>query len=531
MSDGGSLQSKTAYPLWDTKLPSLPSRARFFKLDPIGIGTPEVESFTSYIGRLAAEHCVSPRKLLLNEVLAPAGQRASYTLQINGIGSKTNIAVTAFERMLLREDLHCMTLLPWRHIFSPPQLLRSIRAWCAICYDEMRREGKPIYDPLMWTLGAISICPKHGKQLVSACQHCKRQQLFLVTYYLPGNCSYCHQWLGATNNLEHKQTVPEPIKAVERAQQSHIIRSVGELLSYAPKIISSVTPESFVTNLGRLVIKEARGSINLFSDMVGIWSGSIRRLLIWATRLRLEVLCQLCHRLNLSPLQLLLDNGHDTVLGRHHILPKGFIPIVEEVTPWEAIKDKLLLALHEEPPPSLERVARRMGYYPPRIQRHFRALSNKISKRYWKYQKSKHPDSDEIKRIMENALEEEPPPSLQSVLRRLGCVNTGYYYYSNYPDLCFAITGRYKEWRNNPFHESEDQKRLKAALKENPPPSFSEIARRFRHNREFMRLKFPELSEELTSRYKHYQKTLRKEKAQSFAMQSEMQYGNLELQG
>jgi hypothetical protein len=115
---------------------------------------------------------------------------------------------------------------------------------------------------------------------------------------------------------------------------------------------------------------------------------------------------------------------------------------------------------------------------------------------------------------MENALEEAPPPSLQSVLRRLGCVNTGYYYYSKYPDICFAITGRYKEWRNNPFHESKDQKRLKAALKENPPPSFSEIARRFRHNREFMRSKFPELSEKLTSRYQNYQKTLRKEKAE-----------------
>jgi hypothetical protein len=153
-----------------------------------------------------------------------------------------------------------------------------------------------------------------------------------------------------------------------------------------------------------------------------------------------------------------------------------------------------------------------MGYYPPRIQSHFQALSKKISKRYWKYQKSKHPDSKEIKRTLEKALEEEPPPSLQSVLRRLGCVNTGYYY-SNYPDQCFAITGRYKEWRNNPFHEGKDQKRLEAALKENPPPSFSEIARRFRHNREFIRLKFPELSEKLTSRYKNYQETLRKEKA------------------
>ncbi len=155
-----------------------------------------------------------------------------------------------------------------------------------------------------------------------------------------------------------------------------------------------------------------------------------------------------------------------------------------------------------------------MGYYPSRIQNHFQALSKKISNRYWEYQKSKHPAPSVIRTTIMKALEEEPPPSLQRVLRRLGCVNTGYYYYSKYPGLCFAITGRYKAWRNNPFHEGKDRERLEVALKEKPPPSFSEIARRFHHNREFMRLKFPELSEKLTARYQNYQKTLRKEKAE-----------------
>jgi hypothetical protein len=53
-----------------------------------------------------------------------------------------------------------------------------------------------------------------------------------------------------------------------------------------------------------------------------------------------------------------------------------------------------------------------------------------------------------------------------------------------------------------------------AALNEEPPSSFSEHARRLGHKRDFVRAKFPELSKAVTSRYLHYTKVLRKEKAE-----------------
>jgi hypothetical protein len=48
----------------------MPPRSRLFSLEPIGIGTPQTESLTSYISRLAAAHSVRVRDLVVGELLA-----------------------------------------------------------------------------------------------------------------------------------------------------------------------------------------------------------------------------------------------------------------------------------------------------------------------------------------------------------------------------------------------------------------------------------------------------------------------------
>lgn len=328
---------------------------------------------------------------------------------------------------------------------------------------------------------------------------------------LPGYCSRCQAWLGSADKAG---SGPKATGPSELAQQARIVYSISELLSRSHSIPSIPQPQNFIANLSYLIAKEAGHNINFFADLVGIWSGAIRRLLVWKTRLRVEVLCKLCSSLNMSPLDLLLGRGNDAIFRERHLLLHRDIPVPNEVVPWEEIEGRLRLALVENLPPSMEAVARRMGYHPPKVKRHYPELCGRIIERYWEHQKSKRPPPEEIKRALRAALKEQPPPSLQRVLRRLGCKDTGYYYYTNYIDLCFAVANRYRNYRNKPFDKGRDQKRLRAALKEDPPPSFSEIARRLGHNREFVRQKFPELSKALTSRYMHHTKVLRKEKAE-----------------
>ena len=49
--------------------PALPPRSRLYHLAPIGVGTPNVESLTGYVARLAEAHNVHTRTLMARELL------------------------------------------------------------------------------------------------------------------------------------------------------------------------------------------------------------------------------------------------------------------------------------------------------------------------------------------------------------------------------------------------------------------------------------------------------------------------------
>jgi hypothetical protein len=182
-------------------------------------------------------------------------------------------------------------------------------------------------------------------------------------------------------------------------------------------------------------------------------------------------------------------------------------------TSWSEVGSNLQAALHELPPPSMEAIARRLGYYPPKLKKHFAIVCEQISSRYKSYIKDTHPSPGIIQSTLRAALKEQPPPSLQSVFRRLGCRDTGYYYYSHHFDLCVAIAKRYKDHRNKPFDKKLTQEQLMAALKEDPAPSFSSVAKRLKHNRDFFRQKYPEITRAIAARHMHYLKSQREERA------------------
>ncbi|KOP26530.1 hypothetical protein AMR41_09940 [Hapalosiphon sp. MRB220] len=54
--------------LWDLERPKIPPRSSLFHLEPIGIGTPYVESITSYVARLAEAHSVAVGTLIAAEI-------------------------------------------------------------------------------------------------------------------------------------------------------------------------------------------------------------------------------------------------------------------------------------------------------------------------------------------------------------------------------------------------------------------------------------------------------------------------------
>ena len=133
----------TTYESWNLKKVWIPSRSRLYQLDPIGIGTPLVESLTGYIARLAEVHCIASGVLMEKE-LAPLINKEygggnlhriyNYTAALNGSGVMAMDLVQALQRLTLRDDLRFLTLLTWNELFPSRNLLHSIRAWCPDCY-------------------------------------------------------------------------------------------------------------------------------------------------------------------------------------------------------------------------------------------------------------------------------------------------------------------------------------------------------------------------------------------------------------
>lgn len=134
-------------------------RSRLYHLEPIGVGTAEVESLTSYISRLAEVHAVSVKSLVVHEIsqqLDTPYARQPHLIKsfwvlsstLNSCSTSTNKWLSALASLTCRRDLHPLTMTVWQHVMPTRRLVRANQAWCPHCYDEWRQSGRPIYQPL-----------------------------------------------------------------------------------------------------------------------------------------------------------------------------------------------------------------------------------------------------------------------------------------------------------------------------------------------------------------------------------------------
>ena len=69
------------FEVWASAREAPPRRSRLYRLEPIGLGTPEVESLSSYLNRLAQAHCVTVSALIAHELVPQLGTPASARAQ------------------------------------------------------------------------------------------------------------------------------------------------------------------------------------------------------------------------------------------------------------------------------------------------------------------------------------------------------------------------------------------------------------------------------------------------------------------
>jgi hypothetical protein len=208
----------TIYDAWELSDHRLTGRSYLYSLPPIGIGTPMVESLTSYIQRLAAAHAVETGTLVNCELLlrvpytkgARSGklptQLPQYSFYIeaytlNGTGDRARLWTSALEELTQVQRLDLLTTLPWANMIDRVHLLRTNRAWCSSCYESWCSLGHPVYEPLLWMFQVVTVCHHHRQPLDSTCPSCGRTQYVFSSKSRPGRCSRCQSWLGRVHEV------------------------------------------------------------------------------------------------------------------------------------------------------------------------------------------------------------------------------------------------------------------------------------------------------------------------------------------
>ena len=179
---------------------------------PRGLGTPEVESFTSVVRRLAEQESRTVEAFLDVNVVEPAralGRRmpnfiaTSLTEAVNGASGLTRVLVDGVSSAFALPDLDRATLLSTagelftRRDFSP------IRRWCPVCL-----EHEP-YDRLIWTFAEVRHCPRHLVALVAhaRCGHIQRPWALHTSAH---TCAVCDLTLV---EAEITKVTPDPLTA------------------------------------------------------------------------------------------------------------------------------------------------------------------------------------------------------------------------------------------------------------------------------------------------------------------------------
>src|SRR5215813_8279236 len=143
----------------------IPPLSRLYHLAPVGVGTPNVESLTSFVMRLAAAHCVKTGTVIAQEIapLINESETKPALRSINGVGPAAPNWVSALESLTRRRNLHLLTMLPWRHIMPLRNSMRLWRAWCPDCFAVDRREQESVFERLAWALDSVSVCILHNR--------------------------------------------------------------------------------------------------------------------------------------------------------------------------------------------------------------------------------------------------------------------------------------------------------------------------------------------------------------------------------
>ena len=449
-----------------------------YSLEPLGIGTGMIESLSSYITRLAGAHCVTPGKLFygLRDLLknsssnsthgAPCN-RLPFTLSISGCGEVAERVVNTMQVLTGQPNLRLLTLLDWRRALSPRKLIRKTQAWCPYCYEEWRRSGKPLYQPLLWSIEVVTTCDVHRRPLQVCCPHCRKQ--FHGRQTKPGYCSRCGAWLGKSwrPHTQRSQT------SVLTADNPEHLRQLKALLATTG---DRFYQRALSSDLRTVVMNSRWPNATALSHAAGLMPLCLFSFLDAKCRPQLPQLLAICSAAQISLLELLSQQfkmvaipDSDKCWGRY-----------QPITPALRKKTALALAaaLTNQPPVSPERVAMDTKVSPSWLVRTFPDEVTALRAKVRQYRKTK---IARMERMLTSALKSPHPIAINVLASKIGFARVNIS--RCYPELYRKVWERYRDSKpqrstDRKQKRTNDIRRAAIALYERGEyPSLSKVVR------------------------------------------------------
>jgi TniQ len=378
----------------------VPPRSRLYGLVPREGRTVWGESLSSYLNRLGWRHGVSPRALSIQEIVPqlsngyPHSDFATFSrgiaMAINGNGDVALEWSSILERLTKRSDLHLLTLRAWVGDLSSRGQLGEKPCWCPTCYTEWRERNVPLYQPLMWMFGVVTICLWHKRRLQDRCPHCQKHQSIIALATLPGHCTQCNTWLGADLDSLQEQKVDD-----ETLQWQEWVISTLEELRVANALTGALSWKRFFASVERCI--NERGGCSKLTELTGIPRTSFY---LWLGRMQnsgnytpsLEMILEFCYNCGMSPLHIMADTSSlvQFVQSETHPQRLRFHRFERESVDRNRCLQFILAVLDgREEPLGASQVAERLGYSQRALLRYFPQECILLTKQAQEYRKQR----------------------------------------------------------------------------------------------------------------------------------------------
>ncbi len=359
---------------WDCTPPAVPTRSRLSALPPIGIGTPMVESLCSYVVRLADAHAVSVGDLVGRE-LSPFGEKPlvkfgrfmqQHRADSHGFHSRAN-AINGFGEAPRR----------WIDTIERATFQNGLRFLTLSPFERcFSRQGLPrgtrAWCPACYEeqrgrgeavydplLWTVALVTACPRHLTRLADECSHCRRESLPLAVYSRPGHCSHCQEWLGKLADSGPNPEPVPHTESMR----VQAIGDLIRIAPALDGVALHCVWTANLKTCIDTVVDGNLGAFAKICQISRSPLTLYLDGRGLPRLDVMLRISGKLGIALTAFLEIEPQKAVAqweaARQNV--RGTVPVVKS-RPIEEARLALQQAVMEQPPPSLTEITRRLGY-------------------------------------------------------------------------------------------------------------------------------------------------------------------------